>query len=204
MIEWTIWHEKHADKIALVAGVDCWIWTGCAVNDYGRVSYNLKTEYAHRAAFMESGGTFRDGPLVRHLCGNAGCVRPGHLASGTKADNAKDTALMFTGRGILSERDVLAIRQQYFDGTPLAQIAVNFGLARGTVYPIVSGKSYRHVLEGLSKAKRTPRKLTKEVAVEIKRLALAGGMTQSAIAQKFNVAQSVVARIKSGVRWAGV
>lgn len=205
MTEWTEWHEKHQDKIALVAGVDCWIWTGCAVNDYGRVKYGKSAEYAHRAAFVEAGGTFDAGPIVRHLCGNAGCVRPGHLAAGTHADNGKDAALMFTaGRGRLSEAEVLAIRRLYAEGVPLGKIAEQFKIAYGTVYPIVVGKSYRHVQAGTSRANRVPRKLDRQSAVEIRRLALDGEMTQSAIAQKFNVAQSVVARIKSGGRWAGV
>lgn len=204
MTEWTDWHEKHQDKITLVAGIDCWIWTGCAVNDYGRVKYGNSAEYAHRVAFLEAGGSFADGPIVRHLCGNAGCVRPGHLAAGTHADNGKDAALMFTaGRGRLSGPEVLAIREMYAEGMSLGFIAKQFNLAYGTVYPIVMGKSYRHVQAGIMRAKRAPRKLDKESAGEIRRLALAGKMTQSAIAQKFNVAQSVVARIKSGVRWAG-
>lgn len=204
MIEWTSWHERHADKIELIAGVDCWIWIAATGGGgYGRVKYGPGAEFAHRAAFIEANGRKPNG-LVRHTCGNRCCIRPGHLVEGTHADNSKDAALMFTLRGHLTEADVIKIRQSYAAGIPLAQIADSFGVAYGTVYPIVTGRAYKHVSFAVPLAQRTPRKLTTETAQQIRALALAGDMSQKEIGAQFGVNQSVVARIKSGDRWAEI
>lgn len=204
-MEWTDWHERHSDKIELIPGVDCWVWTGATGGGgYGRVKYGPSSEFAHRAAFIEAGSRRPNG-IVRHLCGNRMCVRPGHLAEGSYADNAKDTAEMFmTGHGRLVEAYVLAVRKRYAEGVKIKDIAYEFGVPFGTVYPIVCGKSYRHVKDGILSAQRSPRKLTSETAAMIKSAALSGAMTQKEIAIKFGVKQSVVSRIKNGVRWGSI
>lgn len=202
MNEWTDWHEKHSDKIVLVAGIDCWIWDACHVKGYGRVSYNRQAEFAHRAAYMEAGGAFECGPVVRHMCGNPSCVRPGHLKSGTLRDNAADTARMFRTASKLVASDVVGIRESYKNGASLQEIADAYGIAFGTVFPIVVGKTFRHVAPEtiIPNGNRTPRKLSADRAAEIRRRAL-NGESQSALSREFGVAQSVISRIKTGDRW---
>lgn len=204
MIEWTDWHEFHKDKIAVVAGVDCWLWTACvSPGGHGRVCYKRRGEYAHRAAFMEAHG-LESAPLIRHTCGCAACVRTGHLEPGTHADNAKDMAVMFTGRGHLVAQDVRDIRSLYRDGMPLGEIAAKFGVAYGTVYPIVIGQSYKHVdpEEVRPRALRSVPKLTAVDVQEIRRRLASGEKPQSKIAKDYGVAQTLISRINTGQRWA--
>ena len=206
MTEWTPWHERHTDKIELVAGIDCWIWVAATGGGgYGRVSYNKKAEFAHRASYIEANGDIPEGRLLRHNCGNRLCVRPSHLIPGTSAENARDTAEMFrAGRSNLDAAKVRAIRDRYNAGEALADIADAIGIAAGTVYPIVSHKAFKYVdadLAGTHKL-RCPRKLSAEMAAEICVKALAGEMTQPQIAAEYGIAQSVVSRIKNGTRWA--
>jgi hypothetical protein len=205
MTEWTPWHERHADKIELVAGIDCWIWTAATGGGgYGRVSYNKKAEFAHRASFIEANGDIPKGKVVRHNCGNRLCVRPSHLVPGTPADNARDTAEMFrAGRSKLSAENVREIRNRYNAGEPLTGIADALGIASGTVYPIVSHRALKYVdseLAGTHKL-RCPRKLSAEMATEICAKALSGKVSQSQIAAEYGIAQGVVSRIKNGKLW---
>lgn len=204
MTEWTNWHEQHSGRVELIPGVDCWVWVGgSGKRGYGRVRHKGRGEYAHRAAYIEAGGDFANGPVVRHICGNRLCVRPSHLKSGTKAENNKDTAEMFMTNSPLSPDCVRGIRLDYNSGMPLLEIASKYGIAWGSVYPIVSFKSFRHFdpdLAGSHKIRR-PRKLTREMAAEIRRRIESGDGPQSKLATEFNVAQSVISRIYTGVRW---
>lgn len=200
--EWTEWHEAHAAKIELIAGIDCWIWSAGATpsRSHGRVKHTHGPEYAHRAAFAEFNGFMpKDGgSMICHSCGVGLCVRPSHLYLGDAATNGRDMAEMGTHRGRLTRDQVFALRTAYMNGEPLSQIADRFGIAFGTVYPIVIGKSYRHYPPpvGLRAADRFPRKLSNaDIAAICARLN--AGDVQSRIAADFGVAQSRISKISS-------
>lgn len=204
MSEWTEWHERHKDKIELVAGIDCWIWTGCAhPNGHGRVSSRSGHNYAHRAAYEAFHNKHPGELYVRHMCGCAACVRPGHLKLGTAADNAKDTSDMQRTNTNLTHEDVRGLRRDYDKGMPLSDIAEKYNIAFGSVYPIVCYNNFRHVdPEGAGQHNiRIPRKLTQELADEIRQRLERGEGPQSMIAAEYGVAQSVISRINTGVRW---
>lgn len=204
MIEWTTWHNRHERKIELVPGIDCWIWiAGTGAGGYGRVSLGGRPEMAHRAAYMAANGSIPTGMLVRHMCGNRMCVRPGHLKVGTKADNARDTAEMFMTVSNLDKEAVRSIRRDYDNGLPLLEIAEKHGIAFGSVYPIVCYKSFDWIdpdKRGQHKL-RAPRRLNKAIASEIKKLIRMGEMSQRQIANIYNVRESLISRIKTGDRW---
>jgi hypothetical protein len=68
----------------------CWEWTG-ARDKTGRpkfwLSDNLDNSVtAQRAALILVGRTLQPGEYVGAVCGNRGCVRPGHLVVGTLKD----------------------------------------------------------------------------------------------------------------------
>lgn len=200
---WTKWHEKHSDKIQLVAGIDCWIWSaGHGGNGYGRVRYAGQPEFAHRASYTEAYGPIPSGKVVRHMCGVRYCVRPDHLKLGTSADNAKDTALMFQTRSPLNIHEVRGIRAMYNEGVTLAKIAEEYGIAYGSVYPIVMYKSFQYVdpdEKGKHKM-RLPRKLTYDDVTEIKRL-YKSGVAQKEIGKMYDVGSSYISRVVCGYRW---
>lgn len=203
MKEWTSFHEYHESKIELVAGIDCWIWTGCThPKGHGRVSSNSGHNYAHRAAYAACKGNIPDGAMILHKCGNASCVRPSHLSPGGAAQNGKDMADMGRSPRSISHSKVRGIRADYDDGMPLGDIAKKYGIAYGSVYPIVCYQNYPHVdPEKKGKHKmRAPRKLSESDVREIKECLKSGVESQSVIAKKYNVAQSVISRINTGKR----
>lgn len=204
--EWTDWHTKHESKITLIAGVDCWIWAAGASTGrrHGRVSLNRRGEYAHRAAYAAYHGAMPSDGIICHACGVGLCVRPGHLYLGTFASNGADMAIMGTGTGKLNPGQVTSLRADYMSGDRLDVIAARYGIAYGTVYPIVMGKSYCHVPMSpeMQQAIRSPRKLSLADIVEIRKLCAEKQMPQSKIAAMYGVAQSHISRIHAGVRHA--
>lgn len=204
MNEWTAFHDFHAEKIELVAGIDCWIWTGCAhPGGHGRVSSRSGYNYAHRAAYDAYYGDLRPDLVVRHLCGCSSCVRPGHLKMGTAADNAKDTADMGRTPTHLRYNDVREIRKLYNEGIPLAEIASRFGMAYGSVYPIVIYKSFRHVdphLKGQHK-RRVANFIDDKQIAEAREL-ISQGLRNCDIARQLGIRPNVVSNIRRGARYA--
>lgn len=209
MEEWTRWHERHKEKIELVAGIDCWIWTAGTTTKsrgayYGRVKFDKGggsySEYAHRSSFFSFNGYMPGSDRhVCHRCGVGLCVRPSHLYDGTPQTNGLDKGVMRTGRGKLLDDDVLEIRQMYKDGVPLLEIADSFSIAFGTVYPIVMGRSYAHAPfpEGHATAIRMRSPLTDDELLGI-RSRLRQGVSQRLIGIEFSVAQSIISRINTG------
>jgi hypothetical protein len=74
-------------------GHECWEWTGQRIKfGYGRTKYHQVAWLAHRLAYTLFVEPIPDGLVVMHECDNPGCVRPGHLRLGTRADNNRDAA----------------------------------------------------------------------------------------------------------------
>lgn len=67
-----------------------WLWTG-ALNDsgYGVIWDGRRLVYAHRLAFLLTGGRVPDGTEMDHVCGVRSCVRPDHLEPTTHAENVR-------------------------------------------------------------------------------------------------------------------
>lgn len=95
---------------------------------------------AHRVAFILAHGPIPAGHDVRHLCHNPRCVRPDHLASGTRARNARDaveagrTARMEGDRGRkLTAEDDAAIAGLTALGESTGRLVDAFGVTPGTI-----------------------------------------------------------------------
>ena len=59
-------------------------------NRYGRFRLNGEKVLAHRWVFGQVHGSVDPRLVVRHRCGNAWCLNPHHLVTGTQADNMRD------------------------------------------------------------------------------------------------------------------
>lgn len=55
-----------------------------------RVKWKIERAQAHCVSYELEYGDIPTGEIVRHMCDNRRCVRPSHLTSGTKKDNAED------------------------------------------------------------------------------------------------------------------
>lgn len=138
------------ESILTYEGVDCLTWPfGKALNGYGLMRHDDRTQYVHRLACERVHGP---APTPKHeaahSCGNRACVNPHHLSWKTRVGNQADRLLHGThnrgerqGSHKLTEADVHRIR--HLEGR-LSQtnIADRFGIAPSTVNNIHSGKRW--------------------------------------------------------------
>jgi len=84
--------DRFWSKVKRMDGDGCWMWQGARYRGrYGQFQMNGRPHGAHRVAWMLTHGEIEPDLVIRHLCGNAGCVRPDHLQPGTRKENAADT-----------------------------------------------------------------------------------------------------------------
>jgi hypothetical protein len=109
---------------------------------------------AHHVAYNLYKGAVPSGLMLRHKCDVRSCVNPDHLEVGTALDNVTDAVSRdrhIRGERFhaakLTERQVLAIRAD-----PRAResqntaIAKDYGITPQTVYSILKGRKWKHLL----------------------------------------------------------
>jgi len=134
---------------------DCHIWTGGITGvGYGGIKLDGRMQQAHRVAWFLETGEWPD-PCALHHCDNPPCVRFGHLFEGTHDDNMADK--IAKGREVrgaqacgakLTVADVLAIREASLT-TARRDLAVRYGVSKGTVGCVVRRETWAHVAEGM-------------------------------------------------------
>lgn len=149
----------------------CWLWQRARhERGYGLVTIAGAMRRANRVAWeIANERPVPTGLWVLHRCNNPPCVRPDHLYVGTAQDNADDrTRAGHTLRGddhdsrlhperrprgerqwkaLLSESDVRAIRARYVKKYGVgATLAREYGVSISTIFAVVLGKSWRHIL----------------------------------------------------------
>lgn len=150
----TFW--KRVEKTAT-----CWLWTGArGLSGYGVLwsaggKQNRKQLYAHRVAYFLHNNTLPDDLCICHTCDNPPCVNPAHLFLGDHKQNALDKVSKgrqsclkgeASGRAVLTEAQVLAIRSQYSaGGITQAALGAAYGVTRGNIASIVRQESWRHI-----------------------------------------------------------
>jgi hypothetical protein len=142
----------------------CWPWTaGRHGRGYGHFRVGGTMERASRVAWALHHGTIPAGALVLHHCDRPECVNPKHLYLGTALDNAQDrdgrnrgnTRNLLRGgysrpgpapwRAKLTAAQVQTIRQQKAAGASYRTLARQFGVRVGTIWHIVTGRTWRHL-----------------------------------------------------------
>lgn len=78
-------------KVRVASTVEgCWPWLGARTpSGYGNVYDGVRTEKAHRVAYMLTFGPIPNGRELNHRCLVRDCVNPWHLESVTHTENLR-------------------------------------------------------------------------------------------------------------------
>lgn len=131
----------------------CWIWIGSKTKaGYGIISFGGKPISAHRLSWKIYNEEIRSEVVVRHLCNNAVCVNPDHLAIGTIQDNADDRVKAGNqpkgsknNKATLNEEKVKEIKSLLNIGLSGAEIGRRFNVTRTCISSIKKERTWKHV-----------------------------------------------------------
>ena len=129
----------------------CWCWVkGLDPKGYGRCRVTgkgvRKGMLAHRLSWELHFGPIPGGLCVLHRCDNPGCVNPGHLFLGTRADNNEDMAHKGrTGNRKLTTQQASEVKAKLTAGASERGLAAEHGMNRTSIHDIKAGRSYAWV-----------------------------------------------------------
>ena len=76
-------------KVDKAGDADCWNWTGCRSEGYGRFHFEGRLMPAHRWSYEDAVGPIPEGLVIDHLCQNRLCCNPAHMEPVTRAENSR-------------------------------------------------------------------------------------------------------------------
>ena len=150
--------ERFEKKFVRASPEECWLWTASKYPaGYGQIRVGGNMQGAHRVSYELYIGPIPEGLFVLHRCDVRPCVNHGHLFLGTNADNVADMYLKGrqakswelgargekNGHAKLTEAEVLGIRSE--NGFLQRELAAIYGVSRGQIGQIRSGKSWAHL-----------------------------------------------------------
>lgn len=148
------WLKRHATY----EGDECLIFPLVArtVQGYAVVGVKRKPIGAHRVMCEMAHGPAPDPAMqAAHSCGVRDCVNPNHLRWATAKDNLADKLEHGTdNRGEkhyaakLRNVDVLDIMPRLASGESPTLLANEYGVERGTIKNIASGRTWKHLTQG--------------------------------------------------------
>ncbi|HNZ67149.1 MAG TPA: HNH endonuclease signature motif containing protein [Planctomycetota bacterium] len=157
MVELTDKNIKNFWKKVDKKGEDeCWEWTACKNKyNYGQFQINYKMYLSHRISWILENGDIPENYCICHSCDNPLCCNPNHLFLGTHKDNIADRDKkgrqairngIKNGRHILTEKEVLEIRQKYIPYKYSQQkLADEYGVCNQLVSCIINNKIWKHI-----------------------------------------------------------
>ena len=116
---------------------------------YGHLAVDLKgkAKSVHRAVYEAFVGEIPGNEVIRHLDGNPANNALSNLKTGSRSENFHD-CYAYGGRhghGKLHREDVQRIRQLLAQNVPQVEIAKRFGVNRGTISKIKTGRTFSYI-----------------------------------------------------------
>jgi HNH endonuclease len=125
-----------------VSGTGCWEWLGYInPSGYGEHRSGIAGEkLAHRGSYALVHGPLEKGAgHVHHKCENKPCINPDHLELLTPVEHR---TLHGQADSTLEWDDVRAIRAAWKAGTRGLELCERYGLAWGTLYPLLQNQTW--------------------------------------------------------------
>jgi len=218
--------ERFWEKVKITGPDDCWEWqAGLFDVGYGVFHADKETRRAHCVSWEFAYGPIPSDKWVLHRCDNRKCVNPHHLFLGTALDNAQDRKSKgrngiqygeYANNARLTNAQVLEIREQYTtQDITQCELAMRWGVSQAEISKIVMGKSWKHLEQKQAKygnnARRGKRgdrnnqaKLTSSQVLEIRKRYAQGKITQTKLAQQYNVSRSAISAIITRATWSHI
>ena len=147
--------ERFWSKVNVKPESECWEYIG-HINKYGygQIKVSGKNEYAHRIAWVLTHGKITEGMNICHKCDNRPCCNPLHLFEGTYKDNnadrkqkgrSSDRKGKNNGRSVLTEEDVLKIRELHESGVRQCEIAKSYNVGFTSINDVIHKKRWLHL-----------------------------------------------------------
>ena len=133
---------------------ECWPWiAGRDENNYGVVSRNGRTRYAHREVYKFFNGPISSTKVVRHTCDNPPCCNPAHLIDGSQADNVNDSIERGRRSSLgednpkarLTASEATGIRDAFSHGESYQSLAQRYNVSISTIHDITKFRTWRHI-----------------------------------------------------------
>ncbi len=133
---------------------NCWLFMGAFdEKGYGHIR-DGSVKKAHRVSWEVHVGPIPQNLFVLHKCDKRNCVNPAHLYLGTQLDNMKDRDIR--GRrastkgsnhpgAVLSDIQVLAIRQSLHEGINIDDLAIKYKVTKWCILDIKNRRSWSHI-----------------------------------------------------------
>ena len=193
---------RHEDRFR------CLIWPFKGlVHGYGQLEVDGQPWRAHRYVLTLAKGSAPQGkPWALHapiICHTKRCVNPHHLDWGDPAENAAHRLLdgtqqrgEGTGTSILTELEVLEIRQAHAAGATQYELSREYGVANQTISKVVRGKTWAHVGGPIWQGGQ--RKALSVSEIEEIKQQRADGVLLSTLAERYGVHLATISRVCRG------
>jgi hypothetical protein len=134
-------HQRRKSAVEYIVDpvTGCHVWQRACLKSggYGVKRVDGKLVRVHRLNYEQKYGPIPEGLVPHHTCENPPCGNPEHIELKTNAGNTR------LGRQAkLTEETVAQIREMAEMGATPADLAAEFGVHKGTIRSVLSGKSW--------------------------------------------------------------